>query len=98
MIVIYPKIYEVSKVSFGIAFLMIRIIYWSIFDVRLLKQMYDVFAADVVHSYPVMYFLCFTIVVMTLLQIYWAVLIIKALFQGGYLSLLKIYPGVILQF
>lgn len=79
----YPYIYEISKWSFGVLFLLIRLVMWTYVSVWYWIDTVHLIRDGNPHSLFVVGYYCFANVVLTGMQYFWGYKIIQQIRYGG---------------
>jgi hypothetical protein len=79
----YPYIYEMSKWSFGVLFLLIRLVLWTYVSVFYWIDTVHLIQEGTAHSMFVVGYYCFANVVLTSMQYFWGYKIITQIMNDG---------------
>jgi hypothetical protein len=79
----YPRVYSLSKWSFGILFLIIRLVMWTRNSILYWVETMQLVTTGTPHSMFVVGFYCFANVVLTSMQYFWGYKIILQMMNGG---------------
>jgi hypothetical protein len=79
----YPYVYELSKWSFGVLFLLIRLVMWTYVSVFFWMDIVHHIQSDTVHSAFVVGYYCFANVILTGMQYFWGYKIVSQIMDDG---------------
>lgn len=81
----YPKLHNFGKWSFGVLFLIIRLVMWTYVSFFYWKDTVHLLTADETpHSMFIVGYYCFANVVLTSMQYFWGYKIIRQMLNGGH--------------
>ena len=78
----YPQVYEVSKWSFGVLFLVIRLVMWTHVSVYYWMDTVTLIRSGAAHSNFVLFYYCFANVVLSGMQYFWGYKIVSQMRAG----------------